>query len=386
MKYHGFSKVWRNPQPADTIYSKLKGRSSAAVKPDEDMWRGTWNGELVEFDRNFRGHYFSDEECMALCRGEMLEVHNLGGQRGMLYAVRGMLQKMDMGIYSYVTFKQMGVVANDPNCTGMRIHKQVSPLQPVKNPEPSFDEALDVGPEPEAAVSVGVSYAGMSDKEEDDFARDSLELSYRERYVDDVLEEAMTQDEAEDMSLVELVEDVMADGNADQFLSIVEDNVIQDEDEAFLEEERLAHEAYYEDEPYFDDDDGYGQDADDGYAADAEDDALGDGYDGNDNNSVPVLDLTSVVGDMGAPVPVQFAAGSEEAPSAEGVSEEDAEQSGTDDAASSASDVSDEDMAEADRLLNESDPDVPGEDAASDSSVAPSPDRELIDPQTVKLA
>lgn len=357
MKYHGFSKVWRNPQPADTIYSKLKGRSPVAVKPDEDVWRGTWNGELIEFDRNFRGHHFSDEECMALCRGDMLEVHNLGGQRGMLYAVRGMLQRMDMGVYSYVTFKQMGVVANDPGCVGMRIHKQASPLPPSKNQEP----------EP---VADAASSSEMSDTEEEAFARDSLDLSERERYVDDVLDDVMTQDEAEDMSLAELVEDVMVNGVSDQFLSIVEDDVVQDEDETFLEEERLSHEAYYEDDPYFDED-GYESDAGDDYAPDEEGDANGDSYDEEDNEPVPVLDLTSVVGNMGAPIPVPVESGSDDASLAK---------------ASEEAEVSDEERAEADRLLSESDPDVPGEDAASDSSVAPSPDRELIDPQKAKLA
>lgn len=39
-----------------------------------ERWKGVWNGESVEFDRVFRGHRFTDDECKRLCNGEEISV------------------------------------------------------------------------------------------------------------------------------------------------------------------------------------------------------------------------------------------------------------------------------------------------------------------------
>lgn len=57
----------------------------------DDCYHGLKDGQMIAFDRSFRGHYFSDKECQALLRGESLEVHNIQGRRG-VYAVRGCLK------------------------------------------------------------------------------------------------------------------------------------------------------------------------------------------------------------------------------------------------------------------------------------------------------
>lgn len=55
-----------------------------------DRWSGVWHGQDVSFERLFRGHYFSDDECRALCRGETLDL-TLDRGDGSTYAFRGCL-------------------------------------------------------------------------------------------------------------------------------------------------------------------------------------------------------------------------------------------------------------------------------------------------------
>lgn len=61
----------------------------------QEMYQGIWQGKTVVFDRTFRGHYFTDAECAALCRGEDIVVQDLG--RGLSrYSVLGRLQERSL--------------------------------------------------------------------------------------------------------------------------------------------------------------------------------------------------------------------------------------------------------------------------------------------------
>lgn len=72
-----------------SIYSGL-GRKKDNKRAG-DMYTGKWNGVPIEFDRMFRGHRFSDGECEALCRGETIDVHNVGTS-DIKYSVAGFLE------------------------------------------------------------------------------------------------------------------------------------------------------------------------------------------------------------------------------------------------------------------------------------------------------
>lgn len=83
-----------------------------------DMFFGRMDHERVAFDRMFRGRRFSDEECLALCRGEMLEVHGLE-RNGVRYSVVGCLRPSPYRTGQEdgakpVMFRQDHVISYDP--------------------------------------------------------------------------------------------------------------------------------------------------------------------------------------------------------------------------------------------------------------------------------
>lgn len=82
------------------------------------LYEGIWHGKTVRFEREFRGYHFSDEECDALCRGEILAVH--GVKRGSVqYSVAGCLQDSMFGNVSdglpSVRFKVLNTISFDPS-------------------------------------------------------------------------------------------------------------------------------------------------------------------------------------------------------------------------------------------------------------------------------
>lgn len=98
-------------------YSRLQGRKDISEK---EYYEGTFHGQNIRLNRNFRGYRFSDAECEALCHGEWLEVHNLENN-GVLYGVCGTLEK-DMfqneessDIVPVYVFKSKFTRVNNPN-------------------------------------------------------------------------------------------------------------------------------------------------------------------------------------------------------------------------------------------------------------------------------
>ena len=104
-----------------TRYSGLVGRSG---RPElvNDMYQGVWHGTMVSFDRNFRGHRFTDEECKALCNGERIEIHNITNRHG-IYAVQGHLEENTIAFLGGVKFVVLDTVPNNPDFHyGMPLH------------------------------------------------------------------------------------------------------------------------------------------------------------------------------------------------------------------------------------------------------------------------
>lgn len=79
-----------------SLYSGL-AKIQHLTKPS-DFYQGIWSvtGDLVEFDRNFRGHYFTDLECQQLLAGKTLTLKNLGPDDAK-YSVRGRLERNPYG-------------------------------------------------------------------------------------------------------------------------------------------------------------------------------------------------------------------------------------------------------------------------------------------------
>ena len=59
---------------------------------DKEYAYGRWRGRDIKFNRNFRGHRFTDDECAALCRDEMLTITGLVSSSGKIYGVIGKLE------------------------------------------------------------------------------------------------------------------------------------------------------------------------------------------------------------------------------------------------------------------------------------------------------
>jgi len=62
-----------------------------AETEDNKRYSGVWKGKEYSFNREFRGHIFTDEECRILFNGGSVEVHGLKSQKGKTYAVTGCL-------------------------------------------------------------------------------------------------------------------------------------------------------------------------------------------------------------------------------------------------------------------------------------------------------
>ena len=104
-----------------TRYSGLVGRSGRP-EPVDDAYQGVWHGTEVSFDRNFRGHRFTDEECRALCNGERIEIHNIVNRHG-VYAVQGHLEENTIAFLGGVKFVVLDTVPNNPDFHyGMPLH------------------------------------------------------------------------------------------------------------------------------------------------------------------------------------------------------------------------------------------------------------------------
>lgn len=90
----------------ENIYDKLGQMGT------EETFHGFWCGEEVTFPRVFRGYRFTDEECIGLCYGETIEVHNIDGKCGK-YGVRGKLAKSKW--FGEIRFEAEDVLLNNPD-------------------------------------------------------------------------------------------------------------------------------------------------------------------------------------------------------------------------------------------------------------------------------
>ena len=89
--------------------------------PEDEYYTGIWNGERVMFKRNFRGHRFTKQECEDLCSGCMIEIHNIQGRNGKIYAVKGRLSHKQYGFQFMINpdrsrlvgFESVDIIPND---------------------------------------------------------------------------------------------------------------------------------------------------------------------------------------------------------------------------------------------------------------------------------
>lgn len=85
---------------------------------EKEYYQGVFQNKSIMIDRQFREHRLTDDECRALCNGEVIEIHNLHNN-GTAYGVRGMLREdlflrgcFEMPVY---VFKATMSVLNKPD-------------------------------------------------------------------------------------------------------------------------------------------------------------------------------------------------------------------------------------------------------------------------------
>lgn len=100
---------------SDTRYTSLGNQKPVKEK---EYYQGVFQNKPIMIDRQFREHRLTDDECRALCNGEVIEIHNLHNN-GTAYGVRGMLREdlfsrgcFEMSVY---VFKATMPVLNKPD-------------------------------------------------------------------------------------------------------------------------------------------------------------------------------------------------------------------------------------------------------------------------------
>lgn len=62
----------------------------------KERYEGVFNGRKIRFNRKFRSHRLTDDECEALLRGEEIEVKDLVSQSsGKIYGVKAKLDELE---------------------------------------------------------------------------------------------------------------------------------------------------------------------------------------------------------------------------------------------------------------------------------------------------
>lgn len=84
-------------------FRKESGGSMATYETKE-KYTGTWNGKPVSFTRIWAGHRFTDDECEALCRGEILRLTGLRKKDGGTFDAAGSLAEQTYNGHKFVGF------------------------------------------------------------------------------------------------------------------------------------------------------------------------------------------------------------------------------------------------------------------------------------------
>lgn len=72
---------------------------------DTERYKGTWNGEEVNFKKEWSGHKFTDEECEKLCNGEEIEIEAVSSKTGKSFKCKGKLERQTFNGKEFVGFK-----------------------------------------------------------------------------------------------------------------------------------------------------------------------------------------------------------------------------------------------------------------------------------------
>lgn len=97
---------------SDILHKEMGNMSEFAEK---EKFEGSWNGQTVKFNRVFRGHRLSDDECGRLCRGDVIEIRDLKAKSGKSYGVTARLANLEYNGHKYVGVEQVDFIHDFPS-------------------------------------------------------------------------------------------------------------------------------------------------------------------------------------------------------------------------------------------------------------------------------
>lgn len=77
----------------------------------KEYYEGKFKGKDIRFNRVFRGHRFTDDECESLLAGDEIEITDLVGKTGKTYGVKGKLTQQEYNGHKFYGFEQQGFLS-----------------------------------------------------------------------------------------------------------------------------------------------------------------------------------------------------------------------------------------------------------------------------------
>ena len=99
-----------------------KNNSEVDNMSEKVYYECNWKGKDIKFNRVFRGHTFTDDECERLANDEIIEIRNLKSKTGSTYGVRGKLENLEFNGYKYVGFNQLGFISDNTGIPNVWCH------------------------------------------------------------------------------------------------------------------------------------------------------------------------------------------------------------------------------------------------------------------------
>lgn len=113
-----------------TMQANAKNAGIQSAPAQKEKASGLFNGQQVQFNREWSGHRFTDDEVQRLLNGEEIELYGVIGKSGKSFDVKGKLTQQTYNGKSFFGFEKTEFLNNNANqadrCTGMFNGKQIS--------------------------------------------------------------------------------------------------------------------------------------------------------------------------------------------------------------------------------------------------------------------
>lgn len=112
-----------------TMQANAKNAGIQSAPAQKEKASGLFNGQQVEFNREWSGHRFTDDEVRRLLNGEEIEIYGVVGKSGKSFDVKGKLSQQTYNGKKFFGFENTGFLNTQPQadrCEGVWNGKQIS--------------------------------------------------------------------------------------------------------------------------------------------------------------------------------------------------------------------------------------------------------------------